>query len=62
MEHQSGKHDDRVRAAAQSYFTRHAFDVLAERSQKRYSQPVSRKPELDLSWNKSSEISVGDMA
>src|SRR5208282_4859080 len=40
MEHQAGKHDDRVRAAAQSYFTRHAFDVLAERSQKRYTPPA----------------------
>lgn len=37
MEHRSGQHDDRVRAAAQSYFTKHDDDVLAERSQKRYS-------------------------
>lgn len=37
MEHRSGQHDDRVRAAAQSYFTRHDDDVLAERAQKRYS-------------------------
>jgi hypothetical protein len=62
MEHQSGKFDDRFRAAAQSYFTRHAFDVLAERAQKRYAPPMSKKPELDLSWCHSSEMSVGDMA
>lgn len=43
MEHRSGQHDDRVRAAAQSYFTRHDDDVLAERAQKRYSGPVAQK-------------------
>jgi hypothetical protein len=62
MEHQSGKHDDRVMAAAHSYWTRHALDVLAERSQKRYAPPVSKKPELDLSWCTSSDVSVGEMA
>jgi hypothetical protein len=59
MEHQSGKHDDRVRAAAQSYFTRHALDVMAERSQKRYAPPVSKKPELDFSHANIAEVSVG---
>lgn len=62
LEHQSGKHDDRVLAAGTSYFTRHALDVMAERAQKRYSQPVSKRPELNLDWCTSREVSVGDMA
>lgn len=61
LEHQTGKHDDRVLAAAHSYWTRHALDVLAERSQKRYSPPTAKPPELDLGWCKSSEVSVGEM-
>lgn len=60
MEHQSGKFDDRFRAAAQSYFTRHAFDVMAERSQKRYSPPTDKLPQLDLGYAKVCEMSVGD--
>lgn len=59
MEHQSGKFDDRFRAAAQSYFTRHAFDVLADRSQRRYSPPVAKPPELNRNWVHSMEVSVG---
>lgn len=43
MEHRAGQHDDRVRAAAQSYFTRHDDDVLAERAQKRYSGPIAQQ-------------------
>lgn len=31
LDHESGKHDDRILAAAMSYFTAHAFDVLVER-------------------------------
>ena len=60
MEHQSGKHDDRVRAAAQSFFTRHALDVMAERCQIKYSPPVAKLPPLDLSFSSSSQISVGE--
>ena len=59
MEHQAGKHDDRVRAAAQSYFTRHAFDILAERTQKRYSPPIGKLPEVDYGFNKDAELEVG---
>jgi hypothetical protein len=59
MEHQSGKHDDRVRAAAQSYFTRHDYDILAERSQKRYNPPPAKKPEIDYGYSNSAEVSVG---
>lgn len=60
MEHQSGKHDDRVLAAATSYFTRHALDIMAERSQKRYAPPVNKLPELDFSYAKVSEVEVGN--
>ena len=42
MEHRSGQHDDRVRAAAQSFFSLHDMDVLTERAQKR-NMPVSQK-------------------
>jgi hypothetical protein len=59
VEHQSGKHDDRVLAAAHAYWTRHAFDVLAERSQKRYTPPASKPPEVDYSYANTSEVSVG---
>lgn len=62
MEHQSGKHDDRWFAAALSYFTRHALDVMAERSQKRYALPTGRQPELDLTYNVQNQVSVGDWA
>lgn len=60
MEHQSGKFDDRFRAAAQSYFTRHAFDVMAERSQIKYAPPTEKLPELNLEYAKVAEVSVGD--
>jgi hypothetical protein len=43
MEHRSGQHDDRVRAAAQSYFTAHDFDILTERAQKRSEPPRKRE-------------------
>lgn len=46
LEHQAGKFDDRVRAAAQSYFTRHAFDVMADRSNRRYRPPSNKLPEI----------------
>jgi hypothetical protein len=46
LEHQSGKFDDRVRSAAQSYFTRHAFDVMADRTNRRYRPPSNKMPEI----------------
>ena len=58
MEHQSDKFDDRVRAAAQSYFTVHDFDVLTERAQKRYL-PVARKPVASKERCTASQVSVG---
>lgn len=39
MVHRSGQFDDRVRAAAQSFFCAHDLDVLADRAQKRYAGP-----------------------
>jgi hypothetical protein len=47
LEHQSGKHDDRVLAAAHSYWTRHELDNMAERAQKRYAPPTTKLPELE---------------
>jgi hypothetical protein len=38
-DHEAGKHDDRVFAAAMSYFTLHQSDVMAERMKKRYDAP-----------------------
>jgi hypothetical protein len=43
MEHRSGQHDDRVRSAAQSYFTAHDMDVLTERAQQRAAPPKAKK-------------------
>jgi hypothetical protein len=60
MVHRSGKFDDRVRAAAQSYFSRHAFDILAERSQKRYSPTSEKVPGLIFEPSNLGEMAVGD--
>ncbi len=59
MDHQSGKHDDRIMAAALSYFSRHAFDVMADRATRRYNLPTGKMPELDLSWQTGALVSVG---
>ena len=42
MEHRAGQHDDRVRAAAQSYFCAHDMDILAERAQKKHAGPPKK--------------------
>jgi len=60
VEHQAGKHDDRVLAAAHSYWTRHHLDELATRSTKRYSPPTQRLPEIDRSYATIPQMSVGD--
>jgi len=59
MEHQTGKFDDRVRSAAMSYFTRHDFDILADRAQKRYAVPEGKPPDVDYGWSNSNQLSVG---
>ena len=60
MTHRSGHHDDRVRAAAQSYFTAHDFDVLAERSQKRYALPQEKQPAMSRGRCSMATVGVGD--
>lgn len=61
MEHRSGQHDDRVRAAAQSFFTAHDFDILAERSQKRYALPTEKVPPLSKAVCNTNMVSVGGL-
>jgi hypothetical protein len=58
MEHRTGQHDDRVRAAAVSYFTAHDFDILTERAQKRASPP--RKKEKPKGRGTANQMPVGD--
>jgi hypothetical protein len=60
MVHRSGYHDDRIRAAAQSFFTAHDFDVLAERAQKRYALPTDKLPPLSRAECQGSLVGVGD--
>jgi len=59
MVHRSGYHDDRVRAAAQSYFTVHDMDVLADRAQRRYSPPTSLNPPLCRATCSLNAVAVG---
>lgn len=49
MDHQAGKHDDRIFAAAMSYFTLHDMEVMAERAKARYSKPQDTDFEIDFS-------------
>lgn len=60
IEHQSGKKDDRVLAAALAYITRHHMDVLSERSQKRYELRRGNLPELKEEYSNVATMSVGD--
>lgn len=58
MEHRSGQHDDRVRAAAQAYFTAHDLDILTERSQKRSTPP--KKKERPKGRGTANQMSVAE--
>jgi hypothetical protein len=50
MDHQRGKHDDRIFAAAMSYFTMHDLDLMIERSKKKYaSAPEDNQYLIDYS-------------
>jgi hypothetical protein len=60
MIHRSGYHDDRVRAAAQSYFTMHDRDILAERAQKRYALPQEKMPPISRAACSMSKAGVGE--
>ena len=43
MTHHKNKHDDRVRAAAQSHSLMVTYDYLSARAQRRYQQPSKKK-------------------
>jgi hypothetical protein len=60
LDHQSGKHDDRIMAAAMSYFSRHAFDIMAERSTKRYTLPTGKLPEVNYGYTTTCQLQVGE--
>lgn len=49
MDHVSGKHDDRIFAAAMSHWTMHDAEVLAEWSKRRYASLNSSPPKIDYS-------------
>jgi hypothetical protein len=57
LTHRSGQFDDRVRAAAQSFFCAHDLDVLADRAQKRYSGP--KKDNGPRQIRQAGQVSVG---
>jgi hypothetical protein len=59
MEHAKDKFDDRVRAAAQSFFTAHDMDVLADRAQKRFAPP-SKTPVFSKERCTAGQVSVGN--
>jgi hypothetical protein len=59
MVHQQNKHDDRVRAAAQSFLNMHTYDDLAQRSQRRYAAPASKKIDPNEGRCMLNAISVG---
>jgi hypothetical protein len=58
MEHARDRFDDRVRAAAQSYFTAHDMDVLTDRAQKRYPLPTKRHAAYRAACS-ATQVSVG---
>jgi hypothetical protein len=60
LEHQSGKHDDRIRAAAHSYITRHHLDVLQERSTKTYNPKSRWMPEINRAYPQLNQMAVDD--
>jgi hypothetical protein len=62
MDHRAGQKDDRIIAAAQSYLTRHAFDVMADRSTKRYALPTGKLPAVDYSHTPTCQLAVDDWA
>lgn len=47
MDHMQGKHDDRIFAAAMSYFTLHDLDVMAERAKKKFNRATDEGYEID---------------
>ena len=59
MTHQKNKHDDRIRAAAQSYLNMHTYDDLSMRAQRRYSTPSTKKKDPNEGRCMINAISVG---
>ena len=59
MTHQKNKHDDRIRAAAQSYLNCHTYDDLSARAQKRYNVPSKKKTDPNAGRCLSNMVSVG---
>lgn len=60
LEHQQGKHDDRIRAGCMAYITRHALDVLQDRTKKKYSAKTGKLPEVSREYPSNSLVSVGE--
>jgi hypothetical protein len=60
MTHQKNKHDDRIRAAAQSYLNCHTYDDLAMRSQRRYAVPKKKANDPNEGRCMLNSISVGE--
>ena len=60
MTHQRGKHDDRIRAAAQSYLNLHTYDDLSARSQRRYAQPSKKSKDPNKGKCLANCLDVGD--
>lgn len=60
LDHQSGKHDDRIWGAAQAYITRHHMDVFTDRSSRKYSVRTGQLPELNRDRSELNKMSVGD--
>jgi hypothetical protein len=50
LDHESGKHDDNLRAIAMAYFTSHDDDILVNRQQAKYGNPNAKDPEINLEW------------
>lgn len=49
MDHQSGKHDDRIFGWAMAYFTMHHLDIMVERSKMKYNAPQDEGYSIDYS-------------
>jgi hypothetical protein len=50
LDHESGKHDDNLRAIAMAYFTSHSDDVLVNRQQAKYGNPNEKQPPINMDW------------
>jgi hypothetical protein len=50
LDHESGQHDDNLRALAMAYFTRHSNDVLVNRQTEKYATHDERTPPISEEW------------